>query len=163
MLPSVALAPCRAPVGSRVGGAGEHVLCLFLCVIVTVCACFCVRLGLGLLPFLDQYFLPATLPAGSWCLCPLVYLWFSVSGAGSFGVLAHSRWLLAGTWTIRLCRASTWGVICPGVLGLWVHGWICSGVDGFWRGLWARRCIYIYFTLNFVEGAMYDGFLHYVT
>ncbi|MEQ2253748.1 hypothetical protein ILYODFUR_035575 [Ilyodon furcidens] len=29
-----------------------------------------------------------------------------------------------------LCRASAWGVICPGVSGLWAHGWICSGVDG---------------------------------
>ncbi|MEQ2247614.1 hypothetical protein ILYODFUR_011076 [Ilyodon furcidens] len=56
---------------------------------------FCVRLGLGLLPLLDQfrlpikygaYSLPPTLPAGGWFLCLLVYLWFSVSGTGCFGV-----------------------------------------------------------------------------
>ncbi|KAK5617599.1 hypothetical protein CRENBAI_003144 [Crenichthys baileyi] len=43
-------------------------------------------------------------------------------------------------WTPGLCRASAWGVICPRVLGLWVHGWICSGVDGCRRDLWALRC-----------------------
>ncbi|MEQ2246964.1 hypothetical protein ILYODFUR_004450 [Ilyodon furcidens] len=53
------------------------------------------ELGLGLLPLLDQirppikcgaYSLLATLPAGGWCLCPVVYLWFSMSRAGCFGV-----------------------------------------------------------------------------
>ncbi|MEQ2229215.1 hypothetical protein ILYODFUR_016634 [Ilyodon furcidens] len=75
--------------------------CGWECVIVTVCACLCDRLGLGLLPLLDQfrppirygaYFLPATLPAGGWCLCLLVYWWFSVYGAGCFGVY----WLTPG-------------------------------------------------------------------
>ncbi|MEQ2293946.1 hypothetical protein AMECASPLE_038748, partial [Ameca splendens] len=57
-----------------------------------VCLCFsffCDRLGLELLPLLDQ--LP---PRYTACrrLCPLVYLWFSVSGAGCFGV----GWLTPG-------------------------------------------------------------------
>ncbi|MED6277528.1 hypothetical protein CHARACLAT_014349 [Characodon lateralis] len=37
-------------------------------------------------------FLHATPPAGGWSLCPLVYLWFSVSAAGCFGV----GWLTPG-------------------------------------------------------------------
>ncbi|MEQ2255501.1 hypothetical protein ILYODFUR_014517 [Ilyodon furcidens] len=27
--------------------------------------------------------------------------------------------------------------MCPGVLGLWVHGWICTSVDNCQWGLWA--------------------------
>ncbi|MEQ2311871.1 hypothetical protein AMECASPLE_025070 [Ameca splendens] len=50
-------------------------------------------------------------------------------------VLAHSRWLLARARAPWLCQASAWGVMCPGVSGLWIHGWICSVVDGCWRGL----------------------------
>ncbi|MEQ2160290.1 hypothetical protein GOODEAATRI_032078 [Goodea atripinnis] len=74
-----------------------------------------------------------SLPAG-------VLVVLGIRGWVLWCVLAHSRWLLAGAWTPWLCRASTWGVICLGVSGLWVHGWICSGVDGCWRGLWAHRC-----------------------
>ncbi|MED6283880.1 hypothetical protein CHARACLAT_013573 [Characodon lateralis] len=81
-------------------------------------------------------FLPATPPAGGWYLCPLLYLWFLVSGAGRSGVC----WLFAGAWSPGLCLASAWGVKCPGVLGLWVHGWICSSVDGCRRSLWALCC-----------------------
>ncbi|MEQ2250999.1 hypothetical protein ILYODFUR_006557 [Ilyodon furcidens] len=67
---------------------------------VGMCDCECVwlflcQIGLRLLPLLDQfrtpikcgaYFLQATLPDSGWCLCPLVYWWFSASGAGCFGV-----------------------------------------------------------------------------
>ncbi|MED6265537.1 hypothetical protein CHARACLAT_026574 [Characodon lateralis] len=74
MLPSVALAPGRALVGSQVGGTGEQVLCLFLCVIVTVCACFWVRLGLGLFPLLSSisslpHYLLAVGVSAHWCTC----------------------------------------------------------------------------------------------
>ncbi|MED6252081.1 hypothetical protein ATANTOWER_006763 [Ataeniobius toweri] len=66
---------------------------------------------LGLLHLLDQFrppikcgahFLPATLPASGRCLCPLVYLWFSVSGARCFG----GCWLTPGG-----------GLPGPGLLG----------------------------------------------
>ncbi|MED6234095.1 hypothetical protein ATANTOWER_022212, partial [Ataeniobius toweri] len=75
----------------------------------------------------------ASLPTG-------VLVVLSIRGWVLWCVLAHSWWLLAGAWTPGLCRASAWGVICPGVSGLWVHGWICSGVDGCRQGLWTRRC-----------------------
>ncbi|MED6255336.1 hypothetical protein ATANTOWER_008096, partial [Ataeniobius toweri] len=98
------------------------------------------RLGLGLLPLLDQ-FPPryttcrwlVSLPAG-------VLVVLGVQAWVLWCVLAHSRWLLAGAWTPGLCRASAWGVICPGFSGLWVHGWICSDIDGCRRGLWAHCC-----------------------
>ncbi|KAK5618599.1 Tissue alpha-L-fucosidase [Crenichthys baileyi] len=32
-----------------------------------------------------------------------------------------------------------WGAACPGVSGLWVHGWICSEVDGCWQDPGACR------------------------
>ncbi|MEQ2180057.1 hypothetical protein GOODEAATRI_031730 [Goodea atripinnis] len=38
------------------------------------------------------YFHPTILPASGLCLCPLAYLWFSVSGAGCFGMY----WLTPG-------------------------------------------------------------------
>ncbi|KAK5611796.1 DNA excision repair protein ERCC-6-like [Crenichthys baileyi] len=63
----------------------------------------------------------------------LVYLWFSVSGAGCLGcVLAHSQWLPAGAWTPGLCRASVLegGVSRGAALGSLGPGWICSGVEG---------------------------------
>ncbi|MEQ2221025.1 hypothetical protein ILYODFUR_011518 [Ilyodon furcidens] len=85
---------------------------------------FCARLSLGLLPLLDQfrppikcgaYFLPATLSAGGSCPCLLVYLWFSVSGAGCFGVLTPGG-CLPGPGPLDSG---------PEVSGLWVYGWIC--------------------------------------
>ncbi|MED6280251.1 hypothetical protein CHARACLAT_008788 [Characodon lateralis] len=61
---------------------------------------------------------PHYLPAG-------VLVVFGVQGWVLWCVPGDSRWLLARAWTPRRCQASAWGVICPGVLGLWVHGWIC--------------------------------------
>ncbi|KAK5606871.1 hypothetical protein CRENBAI_014421 [Crenichthys baileyi] len=70
------------------------------------------RLGLGLLPLLDQfrppikcgaYFLPATQPAGGWCLCPLVYLWFSLSGAA---LVCAGSLPLAACWGLDPCALS---------------------------------------------------------
>ncbi|MED6246888.1 hypothetical protein ATANTOWER_025578 [Ataeniobius toweri] len=97
-------------------------------------------LGLELLPLLDQ--LPPRHTACRWLesLPAGVLVVLGVRGRVLWCGLAHSRWLLAGAWPPGLCRASAWGVVCPGVLGLWVHGWICSGVDGCRRGLWTRRC-----------------------
>ncbi|MEQ2289067.1 hypothetical protein AMECASPLE_029328 [Ameca splendens] len=74
-----------------VGCVDVSVLCIHMRVGMCDCDCvpvFCVRLGLGLLPPLDQfrppikcgaYFLPTTLPACGWCLCPPMQ-------AGCFGV-----------------------------------------------------------------------------
>ncbi|MEQ2196935.1 hypothetical protein XENOCAPTIV_018485 [Xenoophorus captivus] len=96
------------------GLCGCECVWVFLCIRMRVgmcdcnCVCFfCVRLGLGLFPHLDQfrpsikcgaYSLTATLPAGGWSLCLPVYLWFSVSGAGCFGVC----WLTPGGSLPRL-------------------------------------------------------------
>ncbi|MED6258460.1 hypothetical protein ATANTOWER_007761 [Ataeniobius toweri] len=101
-------------------------------VIVTGCTCFCVRLGLGLLPLLDQfrplikcgaYFLPATLPAIGWCLCPQFYLWFSLSGAGFFVECQLTPGgCLPGPGPPWFCRASAWGMMCPMVSGSMAAG-----------------------------------------
>ncbi|MEQ2296039.1 hypothetical protein AMECASPLE_020763 [Ameca splendens] len=67
-----------------------------------------------------------------------VFVVLGVWGWVLWRVPAHSRRLLAMAQALWLCRTSAWGVMCPRVLGLWVHDWICSGVDGW--GLWARCC-----------------------
>ncbi|MED6279118.1 hypothetical protein CHARACLAT_031321 [Characodon lateralis] len=62
----------------RVGVCDCDCVCLFLC-----------QVGSWAAPSpgsAKAYFLPATLPACGWCLCPLVNWWFSVSMAGSFCV-----------------------------------------------------------------------------
>ncbi|MED6239164.1 hypothetical protein ATANTOWER_002841 [Ataeniobius toweri] len=72
---------------------------------------------------------------------PSVKLQFRYPGLGAL--------VCAGSLLVAACRVlDPWarsglclGMICPGVSGLWVHGWICSGVDGCRRGPWARRCI----------------------
>ncbi|MEQ2232598.1 hypothetical protein ILYODFUR_013115 [Ilyodon furcidens] len=55
-------------------------------------------------------------------------------------MMAYSRGPHAGAWAPWLCQASAWRVMCPGVSGIWVHGWICSNVDGCRWGLWACQC-----------------------
>ncbi|MEQ2287061.1 hypothetical protein AMECASPLE_008664 [Ameca splendens] len=124
----------------RVGVGDCDCVCLFFFVFFVtgwVLGCSLSWISLGPPILLGANFLPATLPAGGWSLCLLV---LGVRGRVLWCVLAHSQWLVARAWPPGLCLASAWGVVCPGVLGLWVHGWICSGVDGCRRGLWARCC-----------------------
>ncbi|MED6236748.1 hypothetical protein ATANTOWER_013706 [Ataeniobius toweri] len=66
-------------------------VCLFF-VSGWVLGCSLSWISLGPPSNLGPIYPPATLPAGGWCLCPPVYLWFSVSGAGCFGVC----WLTPG-------------------------------------------------------------------
>ncbi|MEQ2256393.1 hypothetical protein ILYODFUR_023738 [Ilyodon furcidens] len=97
---------------------------------------FCVKLGLGLLPLLDQF--RPTLQMGglfpprhTTCQCTCGS-WYPLLVSGCLpgpGPLGSDPWALSD-----LCLGSDVSQ------GLWVHGWICSGVDSGRRGLWARRC-----------------------
>ncbi|MEQ2254018.1 hypothetical protein ILYODFUR_038588 [Ilyodon furcidens] len=86
------------------------------------CVClffFCDRLGLGLLLLLDQL-MPSHIMGGLFPPRHTTCRWFESLPAGVLGVLgvwgrvlwcvlAHSWWLLAGTWPPGLCQASAWG------------------------------------------------------
>ncbi|MED6277510.1 hypothetical protein CHARACLAT_014220 [Characodon lateralis] len=100
---------------------------------------FCIRLGLGLLPLLDQFrppsnvgpisspphYLPVVSVSASWCTCCSRCLGLvALVCTGSLPV------------TPGPCQASA----CDMSRGLWVHGWIYSGVDGCLQVPWARRC-----------------------
>ncbi|MEQ2249562.1 hypothetical protein ILYODFUR_030676 [Ilyodon furcidens] len=69
------------------------------------------------------HYLPVAGGSTHWCTCGSRCL-----GWVLWYVLAHSQWLFAGAWAPGFCWTSARGVMCPGVLVLWVHGWICSGV-----------------------------------
>ncbi|MEQ2285666.1 hypothetical protein AMECASPLE_034276, partial [Ameca splendens] len=124
------------PPGSRgwlpLGGTGawtwEYRVCMGSVSWVLDCSLSWISLGPPIL--WGAYFLPATLPAGGWSLRPLVYLWFSVSGAGCFSVC----WLtpggcLPGPGSLGSVGPLLGGVVCPW-LDLLGCGWLPVGPVG---------------------------------
>ncbi|MEQ2233373.1 hypothetical protein ILYODFUR_021072 [Ilyodon furcidens] len=107
----------------------------------------CVRLGLGLLPLLDQFRPP--IKCGAYSLTPH---YLPVVGVSARRCTCSSQYLgmgalvCAGSLPVSACRGlDPWTLsgLCLGSdvsWGLWVHGWICSAIDGCRRGLWARHC-----------------------
>ncbi|MED6267830.1 hypothetical protein CHARACLAT_016042 [Characodon lateralis] len=117
------------PLGATGGWTWECRVCMGSVseCMTSIVVCLYVGLGLGLLPLLDQlrppwgaYFLPATLPASGWSLCPLMYLWFLVSGARCFGVC----WLTASGFMLGPGPLGSIGPLLGGwcVPGSWASG-----------------------------------------